>query len=265
MLFHVEGYGALIERVRKLALLPDLPADVGEVTGGLLAYDLACREQGTVAGEFLGLLDSHAGQRRELEEAAEAQGCTVAGLEDYPDWRDTAGRLLSNGEALIEDLGKQAGDAGRRIRERLDRFTAVLALDDAIDRFETLRREVRERAEAAGTIPFYADGHDGLLEQARALVLSADLPAHGTGRGRRRHCRCRHLRGAACEDRCVPRRRGSASVGASEAGETRRRRAPGEAGRPCRLVEAVQRGRRAVARHARRYRHMEAPSGPPRR
>ena len=178
VLFHVEGYGALIERVRKLALLPDLPAEVGEVTGGLLAYDLACREQGAVAGEFLGLLDSHAGKRSELEEAAEAEGCTVAGLEDYPDWRDTAGRLLSNGEALIEGLGEHTGDAGRRIPERLEQLTVILALDDAIYRFETLRREVRERAEVAGTRPFYADGHDGLLKQARALVLSADLPAH---------------------------------------------------------------------------------------
>ena len=174
----MEGYGALIERVRQLALLPDLPAEVGEVTGGLLAYDRACREQGAVAGEFLGLLDFHAGQRRELEEAAEAQGCTVAGLEDYPDWRDTAGRLLSNGEALIENLGEQAGDAGKSIRERLDRLTVILALDDAIDRFETLRREVRAQAEAAKTISFYADGHDGLLERARELVPSADLPAH---------------------------------------------------------------------------------------
>ena len=178
VLFHVEGYGALIERVRKLALLPDLPADVGEVTGGLLAYDRACRERGAAAGEFLGLLDSHAGKRRALEEAAEARGCTVAGLEDYPGWRDTAERLLTSGEALVEDLGERAGDAGRRIPERLERLTAVLALDDAIDRFETLRREVRERARKAKTIPFYADGHDGLLEQARALVQSADLPAH---------------------------------------------------------------------------------------
>ena len=178
VLFHVEGYGALIERVRKLALLPDLPAEVGEVTGGLLAYDRACREQGAVAGEFLGLLDSHAGKRRELEEAAEAEGCGVAGLEDYPDWRDMAGRLLSNGEALIDGLGEHTGDAENRILERLERLTVILALDDAIDRFETLRREVRERAEAGETISFYADGHDDLLEQARALVLSADLPAH---------------------------------------------------------------------------------------
>ena len=178
VLFHVEGYGALIERVRKLARLRDLPAEVGEVTDGLLAYDLACREQGAAAGEFLGLLDSHGGKRRELEEAAEAEGCTVAGLENYPDWRDMAGRLLSNGEALIDGLGEHTGDAGRRILERLERLSVILALDDAVYRFETLRREVYEWAEAAGTIPFYADGHDGLLEQARALVLSAALPAH---------------------------------------------------------------------------------------
>ena len=177
-LFLVEGYEALIGRTRKLALLPDLPPAIQEIVDGLLAYDRACRGHDAAAGEFLGLLDAHAVKRDALEEAAEARGSPVAGLEDYPDWRDMAGRLSTNGKALLQDIGDRAGDAGRRISERLEQIPGLLALDDAVQEFETLRREVNGRAEAARTIPFYAEGHDDLVGQARALVPMPGLPAH---------------------------------------------------------------------------------------
>ena len=55
---------------------------------------------------------------------------------------------------------------GRTIAERLDRLPGLIELDDAVLGFETLRREVNSRAEAAGTILLHAEGHDGLVEQA---------------------------------------------------------------------------------------------------
>ena len=177
-LFLVEGYEALIGGTRKLALLPDLPPAIQEIVDGLLAYDRACRGHDAAAGEFLGLLDAHAVKRDALEETAEARGSPVAGLEDYLDWRNMAGRLSTNGKALLQDIGDRAGDAGRRISERLKQIPGLLALDDAIQEFETLRREVNGRAEAARTIPFYAEGHDDLVGQARALVPMPGLPAH---------------------------------------------------------------------------------------
>ena len=42
--FLAEGYGALVERTRKLALWPNLPAAIREVVDGVLAYDRRCRE-----------------------------------------------------------------------------------------------------------------------------------------------------------------------------------------------------------------------------
>ncbi|MCY4408136.1 MAG: relaxase domain-containing protein [Rhodospirillaceae bacterium] len=176
--FRAEGYDALMERVRALAEQPDLPAATREVLDRLLAYDRACREGDAAAREFLGLLAAHAETRRGLEEAAGAAGRAIAGLEGYGDWRALSARLIANGEVLLADLAARAGDAGGEIRDGLGRLPALHTLDDAHRAFDRLRDEVTARAAAEDTIPYYAEGHDALLESARALAGMADLPAH---------------------------------------------------------------------------------------
>ena len=177
ILFRVEGYEGLIGRTRRLdERYPDLPAPVREVVDGLLAYDRGCREGDGGAAEFLGLLDAHFARRTELEREAAAADRPLAALEDYPAWRERTGRLAANGRALIEDAGERAGEAGRRIDERLEDLDALLVLDDAVLNFETVRAEVNRRAEEAGTIPFHADGHGELLEVAHALSEYRLLP-----------------------------------------------------------------------------------------
>jgi len=176
--FLAEGYEALLERVRALAEQPDLPAATREVLDGLLAYDRACREGDAAAKEFAALLAAHAETRRGLEEVAGAARRAIAGLEGYGDWRARSARLIANGGALLAELGARAGDAGGTIRDGLGRLPALHALDDAHRAFESLRDEVTARAAAEDTIPYYAEGHDALLQSARALAAMADLPAH---------------------------------------------------------------------------------------
>ena len=118
VLFLVDGYGELIGGARELAENPDLPTLTREVVDGLLAYDRACREGDKAAVEFLGLLDEHDARRRGLDGAAAAAECPVAGLEDYPDWREMSGRLSANGKALLAELGERAGEAGDTISRR---------------------------------------------------------------------------------------------------------------------------------------------------
>ena len=113
-----------------------------------------------------------------LEEAAEAAGRAIAGLEGYGDWRALSARLIANGEPLLAELRARAGDAGGEIRDGLGRLPALHALDDAYRAFDRLRDEVTARAAEEDTIPYYAEGHDALLESARALAAMADLPAH---------------------------------------------------------------------------------------
>ena len=176
VLFLVDGYGELIGGARKLTGNPDLPALTREVVDGLLAYDRACREGDKAAVEFLGLLDAHAGKRRDLDGAAAAAECPVAGLEDYLEWREMSGRLSANGKALLAELGERAGEAGGTISRRLGLLADLLAVDDAVLDFDTRRREVAAAA-SGGTIPFYAEGHGDLVERATNLAKTPHLPA----------------------------------------------------------------------------------------
>ena len=178
VLFRADGYDALIGRARTLAERPELAAAVREVVDGLLAYDVACREGDAAAREFAALLEAHAGTRRGLDAAAEADKRAVAGLEGYPDWRARSARLTANGEALLAEMGARAGDAGGEIRDALARLAGLHTVHDAHRTFETRRDEANEQAAAAGTILFYAEGHGTLLESARVLASMANLPEH---------------------------------------------------------------------------------------
>ena len=177
VLFLVDGYGELIGGTRELAGNPDLPALTREVVDGLLAYDRACREGDRAAVEFLGLLDAHDAGRRGLDAAAATAKCPVARLEDYPEWQEMSGCLSAKGKLLLAELGARAGEAGGTISERLGRLADLLAVDDAVLGFETLRGEVAARAAADGTISFYAEGHDDLVKRATTLAKSPHLPA----------------------------------------------------------------------------------------
>ena len=174
ILFRVEGYDGLIGRTRRLnERFPYLPAPVREVVDGLLAYDRGCRDGG--AAEFLGLLDAHDERRRALEDKAEAADCPVVGLEDYPAWREMSERLVANGRALLADAGER--EAGPAIAGHLDRLDEMLLVDKGIVQFMEALKDIRERAQATGTIPYYVSGHDALLDLARVLAPHRIVPS----------------------------------------------------------------------------------------
>ena len=256
VLFLVDGYGELIGGARELAGNPDLPALTREVVDGLLAYDRACREGDRAAVEFLGLLDAHDATRRGLDGAATTADCPVAGLEDYPEWREMSGRLSANGKLLLAALGARAGEAGGAISRRLGRLADLLAVDDAVLDFDTLRREVAARAAADGTISFYAEGHDDLVKRARELAELSPLPAWALAVA---------MRVLDQAEACKERRAEIVALHASAAGllderselEDRARRAGGVRVHPahgtgglCRLVGALRGGKQRLARHA---------------
>ena len=101
----------------------------------------------------------------------------VAGLAEYGEWRGAADRLVANGPAVLAHPAVRDGGMAGTIARRLDRLSTLLELDDAALAFETLWNEVMARAEAAGTVPYHAEGHDELLRQARALAERPRLPA----------------------------------------------------------------------------------------
>ena len=101
-----------------------------------------------------------------------------------PDWKTTRsggrcrGVCRRTASVLLAALGERAGEAGNgTISRRLGELAGLLAVDDAVLEFETRRRAVAAQAAADGTIPFYAEGHDDLVERAANLARRSPLPS----------------------------------------------------------------------------------------
>ena len=90
-----------------------------------------------------------------------------------------SGRLAANGEVLLTELGERAGEAGGTISRRLGLLDDLLAVDDAVLDFDTRHREVAVRAAEDDTIPFYAKGHDDLVERATGHLPGGPPSRHG--------------------------------------------------------------------------------------
>ena len=99
----MDGYDALIRRVRTLADHPDLSERVRNVLGELLAY----HDDETVARETAeGYLDSaegHVEAYNALERQAGELGIPVARLDAWPEWREAAEMLAATGKAILSN------------------------------------------------------------------------------------------------------------------------------------------------------------------
>ncbi|MDD9993529.1 MAG: relaxase domain-containing protein, partial [Rhodospirillales bacterium] len=97
----VEGYDALIRRVRALAEHPDLSDRARGVIDELLAYhddETVARE---TAEDYLAAAERHVEAYRALERHAGERGLPVARLDAWPQWRDAAEMLAATGEAVL--------------------------------------------------------------------------------------------------------------------------------------------------------------------
>ena len=97
----MDGYDALISRVRGLAEHPDLSERARSVIDGLLDY----HEDETVAREtaegYLAAAERHVEAYRVLERDAGQRGVPVVRLDAWPRWRETAGMLADTGKAVL--------------------------------------------------------------------------------------------------------------------------------------------------------------------
>ena len=97
----MDGYDALIGRVRSLAEHSDLSERARSVIDGLLEYhddETAARE---IAEGYLAAAERHVEAYRALERHAAERGVPVARLEDWPQWRETAELLADTGKAVL--------------------------------------------------------------------------------------------------------------------------------------------------------------------
>ena len=99
----MEGYDALIGRVRILADNPDLSGRARSVIDGLLEYhddETAARE---IAEGYLAAAERHVEAYRILERHAGERGVPIVRLDAWPRWRETAELLADTGKAVLAD------------------------------------------------------------------------------------------------------------------------------------------------------------------
>ena len=99
----IDGYDALILRVRALADHPDLSERARSVVDGLLDYhedETGARE---IAEGYLAAAESHVEAYKSLERHAGERGLPVARLDAWPEWREAAEMLAATGKAVLAD------------------------------------------------------------------------------------------------------------------------------------------------------------------
>ena len=99
----MDGYDALLERVRALASLPALAPAEREVLAGLLDYhdvETAARE---AVRDYLAAAELHVKAFEPLRREAERLGVHLSSVAGYRDWREDAGRLAGTGRAILAD------------------------------------------------------------------------------------------------------------------------------------------------------------------
>ena len=102
----MDGYDALISRVRSLAEHPDLSEPTRDVLGELLEY----HQDETVAQEtaqsYLAAAERLVEVHKGLERRSEEQSVPVARLDVWPQWRKAAEMLAATGEAILANEEK---------------------------------------------------------------------------------------------------------------------------------------------------------------
>ena len=99
----MDGYDTLIGRLRSLAEHSDLSERARSVIDGLLEYhddEVAARE---IAEGYLAAAERHVEAYRVLERHAGERGVSVALLDAWPRWRETAELLADTGKAVLAD------------------------------------------------------------------------------------------------------------------------------------------------------------------
>ena len=102
----MDGYEALIARVRSLAGHPDLSEPIRDVLGEILEYHQDETAAQETAEGYLAAAERLVEVYKGLERRSEEQGVPVAHLDVWPRWREAAEMLAATGEAILTNEEK---------------------------------------------------------------------------------------------------------------------------------------------------------------
>lgn len=185
----MNGYDALIPRVRALAAHPDLTERAHDVLEGLLEYHEGETVARQTAEDYLASAERHVELYKALERQAEDRGVPITDLADYPKWREAAEILAGIGEAIVSNE--------ERYRAYLDAITigkarARLTVEQLRNRLHHGRVAAPEPTEPRARpkpAPKEEDGFAHILddpEKLRELRKKAEQQNRKLGRHQRR-------------------------------------------------------------------------------
>ena len=163
----VDGYDALIHRVRALADHPGLSERARGVIDELLAYhDDETVAQQTAEG-YLAASERHIEVYKALENHAGERGLPINRLDDWPRWREAAEMLAATGKAVLANEDRYGAylDAMTIGRERAQ-FT-VEQLRDRLRENRALVAEPEERQRRREPAPRQEQGFAHKLDEPR--------------------------------------------------------------------------------------------------
>ena len=97
----MDGYDALISRVRALAAHPDLTERARDVLEGLVEYHDNETVARQTAENYLASVERHVEKYKALERQAEDRAVPITKLADWPKWREAAEMLAATGCAIL--------------------------------------------------------------------------------------------------------------------------------------------------------------------
>ena len=182
--FFLPGYRETMARAAALAEIDDLAPDMRRFVDGMLAEHEGHLARDREVKALTRKVQESWQRWPELGWAARAQGCTVDALPRYRAWREDSAALLEEGSRRLAEARSELGAGDGGAARHLHAMPGALAgleseirtlertrfRDEAVVGFEARLRDVNAAARAAGTIPFYAEGHGDLLDRARAVA-----------------------------------------------------------------------------------------------
>ncbi|MDE0387615.1 MAG: hypothetical protein OXI75_02845, partial [Rhodospirillales bacterium] len=183
----VDGYDALIRRVRTLAGHPDLSDRAGGVLNELLEY----HDEETVARQtaegYLVAAERHVEAYRVLERQAKERGLPVARLDAWPQWREAAELLAATGKAVLADEDRYGAwlDAMTIGRSRTQLTVEQLRSRLRENRTRAAKSEVRQpRPEPTQEpTPRQEQGFAHILEERRKSEVRSSQTDEGKRQG----------------------------------------------------------------------------------
>ena len=104
LIFYANGYADMIPRIRALAENPDVPAVTRAPMMQVLENHQRYLSTRKHIEDYLDQVDRHIEEHDSMESLAEELDMKVAGISDYPDWRQENDRLITAGEAILSDM-----------------------------------------------------------------------------------------------------------------------------------------------------------------